>query len=103
MHGRRFAGEERGGNMHDEDGIDLGRLLQHRERLTKTAGIRVADNVHRIGVRPVGGQHPVQGVYGLRRRRRKLAPVSDDRIGGKHTGSAAVGEDRQSLAVRRPL
>ena len=75
---------------------------QRLQRLGIACRRGVADDVHRIAARPGGGQRRVQPGHRLRRQLGQRTVEIDQRVGGQHAGPAAIGQDRQPLALRRP-
>ena len=63
-------------------------------------GLCVADDVHRIAVRPVGRQYLIQtGNGGIRQTGHDKSQVGCA-IGGHHAGPTAVGDNRQTVSRR---
>jgi hypothetical protein len=59
----------RGRAVHHQDGIGFSGAEQDLERAPVAVGIRIADNVHQIGVRPRGRQHADEAERGPEQRK----------------------------------
>ena len=87
------------GRVHEQDG---GRLRVGHQRLQGadvTFDGRVADDVHRVGARPVPGQHRIERCdRGVGQRAQGHAGEGSG-VGCHHAGTAAVGQDGQRVAA----
>ena len=63
----------------------------------------VAGKVDRVAVRPAVRQETVKVCEGFRRERCQTAAAGDQRVGGHDSRPAGVGDDGQSVGLRRQL
>ena len=79
------------------------RIFEQRlERGDVARGIGVAGDVDGVRARPDRRQRRIELLHGLRRNAGESAAKIDEPIHGQHADPAAVGEDRQPLARKRP-
>ncbi len=98
--GRLAAVGDRGRAVHDQDRI-VGRIGQDRIEgpLVARAG-RIADQIDRIRAAPELGQDLVELGQGRLAQFGQPAALGDQAVGGEHADAAAVGHDRQPVAMR---
>ena len=73
---------------------------QHLQRVHVALRGRVANDVHRVVVRPVGRQHGVQLAHHQLAQRGQGHALGGARVRGHHAGAAAVGQDGHAVADR---
>ena len=84
--------------QHDQDAVVmlvLDRLGNGRGIFVRTG---IAEHVERIAVRPRGGEDLVEFLDGLRVRLGQVDMQVLDAVGGQDTGTAAIGDDGETLA-----
>src|SRR4028119_731099 len=62
------------------------------EGLRVTLGVRVAEDVHGVGVAPGGGEETIQGLHRLGGELGQLSTAGDEGVGGEHAGATGVGD-----------
>jgi hypothetical protein len=95
--GDACAGHDGGGRVCEEQhaGLAVGQQCGQRGQVARLGS--VADQVHRVAVRPVRGQRRVQGCargVGQRRQRQACGCCG---VGRHHAGAAAVGDDGEAV------
>ena len=96
-HNRRGGVSRRGQggrHAHHQHGVVAGIVEQHLKRGGIARRIRVAGNVHRIGLRPDRRQLFVKSRHRGGRERCKLSAEIDQAVNGQHPNAAAIGQDR---------
>ena len=100
--GRQWRRGERGGNIHDKNGVVL-RICDEALKRGDVAGrIGVAGDVDRVGMRPDRRQRRIQLQHGFRRNVGERAAEVDEPVDRQDSDPPAVREDRQPLAQERP-
>ena len=91
--GHSLRGEDR---QHRVDPFVVGDDLQG---LGVALGTGVAQDVHRIAVRPRRRQYVAESLYGRRGKLRQLSVECQQSVAGDHARSARVGDHRQTVAA----
>ena len=95
------TGHDGGGGMHEEHGAAARRLQQGAQGVDVARHRGVADDVHRVGARPVRRQRHLQRRLQGRRQRRQRHAFAGTGIGGQHAGAATVGHQHQGIGGGR--
>ena len=93
------AGDDGRGGVDEQHGSGRRVIVQGLQRLHITLHRRVADDVDRVGARPGGRQQGVQLGQRGRAQRGQCDTGVRCRIGRQHTGTPAVGQDRQRVRL----
>ena len=95
---RREIVDDGSRTVHHQQRIDTG-IFEHRcHRMRIARGVGIADDVDRIGTTPGARQHLVESRHRFRRDLGETSALIDDEIGGKHTDTAAIGQDAEAVA-----
>ena len=97
--GRRGEGR---GAVHHQDAVGL-RVCEHGvERRLVAVRTGIADDVDRVGARPIGGKHLVQRGDELVAQGCQPAIEPHQIVNREHARAAAIGEDQELVARYRP-
>ncbi len=99
---RRVRGRERGRHVHDQDRV-VARVFEQRiQRAGIARGVGIARDVDRIGTRPDRRQHGIEAFHRGGRELGERAAEIGKPVDREHADAAAIGQDRQTPARKRP-